>query len=120
VRRTPVIAVLLITACTQWSPRPVPVADAFSRDGEMEVAVRLQGDSTHWWRIRHARLAGDSIVGWTKVAGVMRRAAVSADSVEYLVVREPDRIANDALVQLAELATFLGFFRFVTFAFFGG
>ena len=102
-------ATLALGACTRWSPRPVPVSRAFATDTARDVAVRLGDDSTHWWRIRQARLQGDSVVGVTKSGGSLRRVAVPRDSITTLVVREPDRVVN----QLAEVVGLLGMLAFV-------
>jgi len=112
-----VLAVLMPAACTRWSMRPVPLAQAFASDSAKDVAVRLRDDSTHWWRVRQARLVGDSIVGQSRASGQLRRVTVPADDVLELVVREPDRIANSAFIQLAEMASFLGVVLFVGLAF---
>jgi hypothetical protein len=109
--------VLALGACVRWSPRPVPVERAFATNDARDVAVRLQDDSTHWWRVRQAHLVGDSIVGESKVAGHLRRVAVPRDRVVELVVREPDRVANSALIQIGELACVVGVFGFITHAF---
>jgi hypothetical protein len=99
---------LLSAACTRWSPQPVTPARAFTDSGPRDVAVRLRDDSTHWWRVRGARLQGDTIVGWTRLGGRLRAAAVPVDRVDRVVVREEDREATDALMQLAGFASILG------------
>jgi len=104
-----VSALLALGACTRWSPRPVPVSRAFATDTARDVAVRLGDDSTHWWRIRQARLQGDSVVGVTRSGGSLRRVAVPRDSITTLVVREPDRVLN----QLAEVIGLVGMLAFV-------
>lgn len=96
------LAALAVAACARWSPQPVvPVQRAFANGAVRDVAVRLVDDSTHWWRIRQARLVGDSIVGLSKVSGNMRRATVALDAVAVLVVRERDPVVDDATGQLA-------------------
>jgi len=96
------LAALAVAACARWSPQPVvPVQRAFANGAVRDVAVRLVDDSTHWWRIRQARLVGDSIVGLTKVSGNTRRATVALDAVAVLVVRERDPVVDDATGQLA-------------------
>ncbi len=80
-----------LIACTRWSPQPVvPVQRAFANGATPDVAVRLVDDSTHWWRIRQAQLAGDSIVGLSKTGGHVHHAAVALNDVELLVVSERD------------------------------
>jgi hypothetical protein len=95
----------------------VPLDQAFTTDSARDIAVRLRDDSTHWWRVRQARLVGDSIVGQSKATGRLRRVTVPVDNVLELVVREPDRVGNGALIQLAEMASFLGIVLFIGTAF---
>ena len=111
------VLALVLTACTRWSMRPVPLDQAFTTDSARDIAVRLRDDSTHWWRVRQARLVGDSIVGQSKATGRLRRVTVPVDNVLELVVREPDRVGNGALIQLAEMASFLGIVLFIGTAF---
>ena len=102
-RRTPfyLLTALAVAACTRWSPLPVvPVQRAFANGAVQDVAVRLFDDSTHWWRIREARLVGDSIVGLSRVGGHLRRATVALDAVERVVVRERDTVVDDTVGQL--------------------
>ena len=91
----------------------MPIERAFATPSAPDVAVRLGDDSTHWWRIRQARLEGDSIVGLGKVGGRFTRVAVPADSVRALVVREPDRVATGELRQAAVVAGFIGVLAFL-------
>lgn len=86
----------------------MPIERAFATKNAPDVAVRLGDDSTHRWRIRQARLEGDTIVGLAKVSGHLRRVAVPRDSVRALVVREPDRVASGELKQFAVVAGFIG------------
>ena len=109
-----VLALLILgTACTRWSPQPVPLARAFADSTKHEVAIRLQDDSTHWWRIRQAHLMGDSIVGLSRKSGQLQRVTIPVDRVRELVVRESDTVGNDALLQLAEMGGFLGMILFI-------
>jgi len=112
---------VVLGACTRWSPLPVPVARAFATDSAREVAIRFVDDSAHWWRIREARLVGDSIIGLSRRSGHLERVAISADTVLDLVVRQPDQVGNGALLQMAELAALLGMIEFIalTFPIFG-
>ncbi len=92
---------------------PVPLERAFATKDARDVAVRLQDDSTHWWRVRQAHLVGDSIVGVSKVSGHLQRVTVARDQVRDLVVREPDRVANEALTEVGLMACFLGLVVFI-------
>jgi hypothetical protein len=91
----------------------VPIERAFASPNAPDVALRLGDDSTHWWRIRQARLEGDSIIGLAKVGGRLRRVAVPRDSVRAIVVREPDRVASGELMQFALVAGFIGTLAFL-------
>ncbi len=80
-----------LVACMRWTPQPVvPVQRAFASGATPDVAVRLFADSAHWWRIRQARLVGDSIVGLGKTAGGLHHEAVGLADVELLVIQERD------------------------------
>jgi len=102
------LASLAAAACSTWSPQPVvPVQRAFAGGATPDVAVRLVDDSTRWWRIRQARLVGDSIVGQTRTAGQLHHAAVALDDVELLVVRERDQDIDAMVGQMCGFVALL-------------
>jgi hypothetical protein len=104
---------LALGGCMRWSPRPVPVERAFATTDARDVAVRLVDDSTQWWRIRQAHLVGDTIVGVSKVGDELEPVAVPRDLVRDVVMWEPDRVADDALMQLGLMGSFLGLIVFI-------
>lgn len=107
---------LALAGCMTWHVRTGPVVRTLTAERPLDVAVRLRGDSTRWFRVREARLVRDTVVGQSRATGRVQRVVVPVTEVLEVAVREPNRAANDGLTQLAELGALVGMIWFIATA----
>jgi hypothetical protein len=103
------LSAVTLTGCTTWHVRPGTVAQALPPEQVRDIAVRFQEDSTRWYKIEQARVVGDTILGWSRKTGTLRRVALPVADVLGVAVREPNRAAIEALTPIAWFGLLVGF-----------